>query len=60
MSKQAELVKDLITKHEKEIMTEKHEKEIMTEKHKNDLLKKDNEILKQQLEIAQLKAKIKK
>ncbi len=60
MSKQAEFVKDLITKHEKEIMTEKHEKEIMTEKHKNDLLKKDNEILKQQLEIAQLKAKIKK
>ena len=53
MSKQAEFIKDLITKHEKEIMVEKHEKELMIVRHQK-------EILEQKLEIAQLKAKIKK
>ena len=53
MSKQAEFIKDLITKHEKEIMVEKHKNELMIVRHQK-------EILEQKLEIAQLKAKIKK
>lgn len=55
VSKHAEFIKDMISKHEKELLIK--DNELSVEKYENKLLQKDKELLQQQIEIMKLKSK---